>query len=119
MLSINELWTFLPIIPLSNVHFFFLQIDDCVSGLTEAHEAGCWAVGVARYGNYMDIDSFEQEAILTEEEIQVRLLKARKILAEGGAHYVIDSVADLPEVVDDINQRLAKGEKPWYTFLGS
>ena len=97
---------------MKRVYCAIFQIDDCVSGITEALGAGCWAVGVARYGNYMDIDSFEHEASLTAEDIQRRLQKAREILAEGGAHYVIDSVADLPEVVEHINQRLARGDKP-------
>jgi phosphonoacetaldehyde hydrolase len=30
----------------------------------------------------------------------------------SGAHYVIDSIADLPAVLDAIEQRLANGEKP-------
>jgi len=29
---------------------------------------------------------------------------------------VIDSVADLPGVIADINARLARGEKPWTEF---
>jgi len=89
-----------------------VKVDDCVSGLTEALEAGCWAVGTARYGNYMEIDSFEEEASLSEEEIKKKLVKAKNILAEGGAHYVIDNISDLPDVVADINLRLSRGEKP-------
>ncbi|MDN7200713.1 phosphonoacetaldehyde hydrolase, partial [Klebsiella pneumoniae] len=27
-------------------------------------------------------------------------------------HYVVDTLADLPEVIADINARLAKGERP-------
>jgi phosphonoacetaldehyde hydrolase len=27
-------------------------------------------------------------------------------------HYMIDTISDLPEVIADINQRLAKGEMP-------
>ncbi|MCV5004063.1 phosphonoacetaldehyde hydrolase, partial [Escherichia coli] len=30
----------------------------------------------------------------------------------AGAHYVVDTLADLPEVIADINARLAKGERP-------
>ena len=30
----------------------------------------------------------------------------------SGAHYVIDSIADLPTVLDDIEKRLQNGEKP-------
>ena len=31
--------------------------DGTVSGIGEALEAGCWRVGIARYNNYIDIDS--------------------------------------------------------------
>ena len=38
--------------------------------------------------------------------------KAAKRLTAAGAHYVIDSVADLLPVVDLIEGRLARGERP-------
>lgn len=89
-----------------------VKVDDTVSGVGEALEAGCWGVGVSRYSNYMDIDSLEHEGQLSEEEIQKRWAHSRDLLIKTGAHYVIDSIADLPEVVADINSRLAKGESP-------
>jgi len=67
---------------------------------------------VARYSNYMDIDSIEQAESLSEEEISRRLEHSRELLRKSGAHYVIDSIVDLPAVIDDINARLARGEKP-------
>ncbi|KAK7112971.1 phosphonoacetaldehyde hydrolase-like [Littorina saxatilis] len=89
-----------------------VKVDDTVSGIGEAQNAGCWGVGVACYSNYMDVDSLEHEQQLTEEEMQERLVNSREILRKSGAHYVIDSIVELPEVVADINSRLAKGEKP-------
>ena len=38
--------------------------------------------------------------------------EAVKRLTAAGAHYVIDSVADLLPVVDLIEGRLARGERP-------
>ncbi len=89
-----------------------VKVDDTASGIGEALEAGCWGVGVARYSNYMDIDTMEQADGMPEEEIQRRLEHTRDILRKTGAHYVIDSIAELPEVIDHINRRLATGEKP-------
>jgi len=89
-----------------------VKVDDTTSGVGEALEAGCWGVGVARYSNYMDIDTLEQAEALPKAEIERRLTKTRDILRKSGAHYVIDSIAELPEVIDDINARLARGEKP-------
>jgi len=89
-----------------------VKVDDTVSGVGEALEAGCWGVGLSRYSNYMDIDSLEQESKMSQEELQYRNLKSREILQKSGAHYVVDSIVDLPPVIDDINARLARGEKP-------
>jgi len=89
-----------------------VKCDDTVSGVGEALNAGCWGVGLARYSNYMNINSLEEEATLGDAEIKRRIDKTRQILVNAGAHYVIDSLVELPGVIADINARLARGEKP-------
>jgi phosphonoacetaldehyde hydrolase len=89
-----------------------VKVDDTISGIGEAMNAGCWGVGLVRYSNYMNINTLEEEATLTEADMQHRLAKTRTILEQAGAHYVIDSMIELPEVIEDINARLARGEKP-------
>ncbi len=89
-----------------------VKCDDTVSGIGEAQNAGCWGVGLVRYSNYMNINSLDEEATLSETEMARRMAKTRAILEQAGAHYVIDSLVDLPAVIDDINARLARGEKP-------
>ena len=78
----------------------------------EGLEAGCWAVGIARYSNYMDINSLEEAAALSEDEIQRRVARTRDMLWATGAHYVIDEPVELLGVIDDVNARLARGEHP-------
>ncbi|GFN83697.1 hypothetical protein PoB_001020300 [Plakobranchus ocellatus] len=89
-----------------------VKVDDTLAGVGEALSAGCWGVGVARYSNYMDVDSLEAESELEGEELSRRLDKSRSLLVQSGAHYVIDTIAELPDVVEDINGRLARGERP-------
>ncbi len=89
-----------------------VKVDDTISGIGEALEAGCWGVGVARYSNYMNVDSLDEAATLSEDEIERRVALTRRTLEQAGAHYVIDSLVELPEVIQDINARLARGEKP-------
>jgi phosphonoacetaldehyde hydrolase len=89
-----------------------VKVDDSVDGVGEALNAGCWGVGVARYSTYMRIDSLEHEASLTKQDMESRLEVARATLDSSGAHYVIDSLAELPDVLANINVRLAKGEVP-------
>ena len=89
-----------------------VKVDDTVSGVGEGLEGGCWTVGVARYSNYMDISSLAEADAMPETEITRRLNHTRELLRRCGAHYVLDSIVDLPEVIEDINRRLARGEKP-------
>ncbi len=89
-----------------------VKIDDTVSGIGEALNAGCWGVGVVRYSNYMDVDTPEQGASLSAAEIDRRMAITRDILEKAGAHYVIDSLGDIEPVIEDINARLARGERP-------
>ena len=89
-----------------------VKVDDTISGVGEALEAGCWGVGIARYSNYMDVDSFEHEKSLSEAEIARRLAFTRETLRKAGSHYVIDTFDELPAVIEDVNARLARGEKP-------
>ena len=89
-----------------------VKVDDTISGVGEALEAGCWGVGVARYSNYMDVDSLEHEKQIDADEMERRLKISRDLLCKAGAHYVIDTIAELPEVCKDINVRLARGEQP-------
>ena len=89
-----------------------VKVDDTVGGVGEGLEAGCWTVGMARYSNYMNINTLDEEATLSESEIARRLGKTRDILRKAGAHYIINEFDELEGVVDDVNSRLARGEKP-------
>jgi len=89
-----------------------IKVDDTASGVGEAVNAGCWGVGVSRYSNYMDIDAPEDAEKLSEGEIEKRNEKTKSILYNAGAHYIIDSIADIEPVIDDVNKRLSSGERP-------
>lgn len=80
-----------------------VKVDDTVTGIGEGLNAGCWTVGVAAYSNYMDINTLDGNIANLEERLSV----SRKTLEDSGAHYVIiDSIVDLPRVIDDINDRM-------------
>jgi phosphonoacetaldehyde hydrolase len=89
-----------------------VKVDDTVGGIGEGLNAGCWTVGVSIYSNYMDINTLDEVDKLSKEEYQRRLADTRNRLSTAGAHYVIDSIADLEPVIEDINRRLAAGERP-------
>jgi len=89
-----------------------IKVDDTISGVGEALEGGCWGVGIARYSNYMNINTIAEAEAMAPEEFQRRLEITREILRKSGAHYVIDEPSELIGVVDDVNARLARGERP-------
>ena len=89
-----------------------IKVDDTVTGVGEGLEAGCWTVGIAKYSNYMNINSLEEAETIAEEEVERRLEKTRDLLMKCGSHYVINDFVELLGVIDDVNERLARGEKP-------
>jgi phosphonoacetaldehyde hydrolase len=89
----------------------FVKVGDTSNDVAEAHAAGMWAVSVTRSGNEVGLSQAEL-ADLNEAEQQRRIAAARARLAACGPHYIIESVADLLPVVDDITARLARGERP-------
>lgn len=89
-----------------------IKVDDTITGVGEGLNAGCWTVGIARYSNYMNINSLEEAETISEQEIARRLDITRQMLVTSGAHYVIDEFPELLGVIDDVNQRLARGERP-------
>lgn len=89
-----------------------IKVDDTVTGVGEGLEAGCWTVGIARYSNYMNINSLEEAESISDEEVERRLAKSRDLLQKCGSHYVINEFSELLGVIEDVNERLARGEKP-------
>jgi len=98
----------LGIFPIQSV----VKVDDTVGGIGEGLNAGCWTVGLSRYSNYMNINSYDEERKLSDSEIDRRHCKSKEILEGSGAHYVIDSIKELPDVCYEINQKLANGIHP-------
>jgi len=89
-----------------------LKVDDTVGGVGEGLTAGCWAVGVAGLSNYTNVDSIAQWDAMSAAEKEERVEVSRQKLYTSGAHYVIDKISDVIDVVKDVNKRIAAGEKP-------
>jgi phosphonoacetaldehyde hydrolase len=88
-----------------------VKIGDTVSDIDEGRNAGTWTVGVAQTGNMIGLTQ-EQWQALPDDEQSKRLQTARRKLDGAGAHYVIDTLADIDRVVDQIEARLIASERP-------
>jgi phosphonoacetaldehyde hydrolase len=88
-----------------------VKVDDTVSGVEEGRNAGMWSVGVALSGASAGLTLQEYRAASLAELEAVRA-RATECLAKAGAHMVIDTVAELPQRLDAIEQRMRQGERP-------
>lgn len=88
-----------------------VKVGDTPSDIQEGTNAGVWTVGVAMTGNMIGMT--EQEwAGLPEDEKYWQIVRARQLMNAAGAHYVIDTVAEIDVVLDRIEDRLANGDRP-------
>jgi len=87
------------------------KVDDTEVGIAEGLNAGAWTVGVAVSGNVFGLSVADTER-LSPAELARKRDNAHARLRAAGAHYVIDSVADLIPVAVDIEGRLQRGERP-------
>lgn len=88
-----------------------VKVDDTLPGVEEGLNAGMWTVGLAMSGNEIGLTLSELQALDPEDRARKRK-RAYARLHQTGAHYVIDTLADLPPILDRIDERLARGEKP-------
>ncbi len=88
-----------------------VKIDDTIPGVEEGLNAGMWTIGLAMSGNEIGLPLKELEA-LDHAERQRRSQRAYTRMYQGGAHYVVDSIADILPCLDDIQERLARGDRP-------
>jgi phosphonoacetaldehyde hydrolase len=88
-----------------------VKIGDTLPDVEEGLNAGMWTVGLAKSGNELGLNEAEVAA-LPADELQARLRRACDRMAATGAHYVVDTVADVVPVIDSIGEQLARGERP-------
>lgn len=88
-----------------------IVVDDSPTGLVSGRAAGMWAVGIIASGNEVGLSLADWQA-LDEAQRAAHRDRSRTVLLEAGAHFTIDTIADLLPVVAEINARLEAGERP-------
>ena len=79
-----------------------IKVDDTVPGLLEGYHSGCWTVGVIASGNEAGLTHTEWMNLSNTEKEDVRAQVSEK-LAAGKPSFLIDTVADLPEILKKID----------------
>jgi len=88
-----------------------IKVGDTASDMQEARNAGVWAVGVIKGSSMLglteeEVNAMEHNALL--EHIEA----AKQKFIDCGAHYVIEKMSHLPDIIELVNQRLREGDKP-------
>ncbi len=88
-----------------------VKVGDTLPDIEEGLNAGLWTVGLALSGNLLGLSEAEVAALPAEELAAQREAIAEQLF-QRGAHFVIDGIWDLPPVLDEIQARLRRGERP-------
>lgn len=88
-----------------------VKIDDTVPGVEEGLNAGMWTIGLAISGNEVGMMLDEWKALSAAAQ-KVKRERAYTRLHQCGAHYTVDSIADIMPCIDDIQARIHRGEAP-------
>ena len=88
-----------------------VKVDDAIVGITEGLEAGLWTIGLAASGNGVGLRHDEFKA-LSHDERQKRVQISANALINAGAHYVVDSVADIEALLPEIEDLISHNIKP-------
>lgn len=88
-----------------------VKVGDTLPDIEEGLNAGMWTVGLSLTGNLIGLSEAEVLA-LPQTERDALNQKSTSQLYQAGAHYVIDGIWQLPEVIDEIEDHLMRGEQP-------
>lgn len=88
-----------------------VKVGDTLPDIAEGLNAGVWTIGLTRTGNELGLTLAEQ-ASLDPADLTERLERIRQRFAQAGAHYVVESIADVPAVLDEIAAAVRRGERP-------
>lgn len=88
-----------------------VKIGDTVSDVEEGKNAGMWTIGLTRTGNIVGLDAAAWAGLSQAEQASL-LQGAEETLRGAGADFVAESVAACTGVLEEIEERLRRGESP-------
>jgi len=88
-----------------------VKVGDTVADVLEGINAGMWTVGCTMSGNEIQLPENELR-LLDTEELKRRSEVAEEKLRKAGADFIIEGVWDLLPVLDEIDARIKRGERP-------
>ena len=87
------------------------KVGDTLADIDEGLNAGMWSIGVTKTGSEIGL-SQEEITAMDPDALNSRVEGVGKKFLEAGVHYVMEGIWDCVQIIDRINERLARGERP-------
>ncbi|WP_042349146.1 phosphonoacetaldehyde hydrolase [Bacillus massiliigorillae] len=84
-----------------------VKVGDTISDIEEGVNAGVWTIGVIKGSNELGMTEEEVNAC-PNDVLQEKMEIVSKRFKDAGAHYVIDEISNLIDIIPIINQRLTQ-----------
>jgi len=88
-----------------------VKVDDTWPGILEGRSAGMWTVALTCSGNALGL-TYDEFVAMPSDKLAIERARIIAMFEGSRPHYFVDTILDLPWVVEDINLRLARGESP-------
>ena len=88
-----------------------VKVGDTTADIGEGLSAGVWSVGVSRSSSDVGCTEEEWDALPGAEQAR-RLADCRHKFLAAGAHAVMETLAELPALLDELEARLGRSLKP-------
>ena len=83
---------------------YIIKVDDSQVGIEEGKNANCWTVGVSRWSTNIGIHNIDDAFSLEDKDLYNEIINSRKAL--NNADFVIDTLDELPNLIENINLNL-------------
>ncbi len=88
-----------------------IKVGDTIPDIEEGLNAGMWTIGIALTGNLLGMTEDEVNS-LSQHELNEHKKRIYQQFYQAGAHFVVDSIKDIPQVIEEIYELLHLGYKP-------
>ncbi|MFI3315227.1 MAG: phosphonoacetaldehyde hydrolase [Rikenellaceae bacterium] len=82
-----------------------VKVGDTISDVREGVNSGVWSVGVVLGSSEMGL-TYSEAQDMDRELLEAKMTEVREKYFSVGAHYVINTIDELPELIDEINNQL-------------
>jgi phosphonoacetaldehyde hydrolase len=92
-----------------------VKIGDTVADIGEGRNAGSWSIGILEGSNLLGY-TLEEFKKADKKEILKKKEEVKKVYQENKADFIINKMRDLPDVIEQINEKLNHEEYPGSKF---